>query len=367
MEATDTSARAAMRGFGRASSSSSSSSGARPVGSVYSASSPLLSLLPRELFEEITLGLMDCAAPLGRLASASSRMAAALKDPRGRLRVGSLRTGSLESLRASFEAACWSDLRVLQVDLTAEKRPRLARPTVEDAIRGLGDALAEASSLRSMTVRLAPFDVAMERLRLGKDAWEALTCGLSSLAKHRRLGSLELSNMCIKSSTATQEVALRGSASADERCRQVPSSFFASHGEKDETDKCAEKAEDVAGKAITGGSRGTRCLRRASTAPSSPAPRDAASARLDSAPAETSASPLTFLSALGQLTSLEDLALMHNEIFSSTALLLPPVLAKLPRLKTVNLHRNFISKQAARGIRDSAEWSARKKLAWYYL
>lgn len=61
----------------------------------------------------------------------------------------------------------------------------------------------------------------------------------------------------------------------------------------------------------------------------------------------------SFLEALGQLTSLEEIRLTHNEIFGCIAQLLPEAFRDLQRLRLLDLTRNHIAKPAMQELRES--------------
>jgi len=254
----------------------------------------------------------------------------------------------LNALTAGLAQVSPTDLESLHVDLSTQGGGRYCRSEVERALRELGLFVGNASALRSLAVRLASFDAAMERLRLGPASWEALIRGLSGLAQHQRLHSLELSYMTIKASQATQEPPIEGGLEAEV---EGPSSPGRASGS-------------------SASSGGGRVLRRAATSPGrnsgrhegpfSGSPAKAPAAERPLAPC-SSATPRTFLEVLGQLTELEELRLTHDEIFGATAQLLPSILTGMPRLKRVDLTRNHIPKQVMQEVR--AAMPQRVKLA----
>jgi hypothetical protein len=176
-----------------------------------------------------------------------------------------------------------------------DKSSSLAREDVEDLVTTLGRCLQGSGTpeLRSLALRLASFDSSMERLRLGRRSRQALAAGLQALARHGRLVSLELSFMPIKMSQALE-----------------PLGFL------------EEPAEDVA----TAGARST------------------------TGPRASWVEPLTLFGALGHLASLEELSLVSDDIFGTTALELAKVLRSLPRLQRLDLTRNRISKAVMRDV-----------------
>jgi len=199
------------------------------------------------------------------------------------------------------------DLEVFRIDLSTESRANICCKEIERVIRQLGEALVRARALRVLAVRLASFDVSMERLRLSRDAWEALIRGLNALSRHQRLQTLELSSITIKASRATQAVSLH-----------------------------PEKAEGLA--------VAPRQLRRAASSPTRGAGAAAAASAL-------SRGKITFLEVLERLTKLEELVLTYDEIFKDTAQLLPPVFNNMAHLKRVDLTRNHIPKQVMQSVR----------------
>mmetsp|Transcript_79762 Transcript_79762/g.223239 ORF Transcript_79762/g.223239 Transcript_79762/m.223239 type:complete len:163 (+) Transcript_79762:1005-1493(+) len=69
---------------------------------------------------------------------------------------------------------------------------------------------------------------------------------------------------------------------------------------------------------------------------------------------------VTLLGALGRLSSLEELVLAYDEIFGTTAVLLPPALSGLARLRKLDLTRNHIPKQVMQALKE--EMPARVEL-----
>mmetsp|Transcript_78860 Transcript_78860/g.219269 ORF Transcript_78860/g.219269 Transcript_78860/m.219269 type:complete len:309 (-) Transcript_78860:168-1094(-) len=258
--------------------------------------------LPRELLSFVVLRHMDRAAPVAQLACSARHFATELRDEKGRLRVGAMSIVHLQTVAEGLDKASLEELEVLRIDLSKESRAMLRLSDVESAVQSLGDRLGGATSLRVFMVRLAAFDDTMERLRLSRKTWEALIRGIASLAHYKQLQTLELSSIAIKASHATHAISFH------------------------EAD--TQRASGAA-------STGTRQLRRAASSPASPTPTRT----------------LTFLEALEGLSGLEELFLTYDEIFSNTAELLPPVFNKLERLRTVDLTRNHISKQAMQAVR----------------
>uniref|UniRef100_A0A7S4VLQ6 F-box domain-containing protein n=1 Tax=Alexandrium monilatum TaxID=311494 RepID=A0A7S4VLQ6_9DINO len=264
-----------------------------------SARASCLMEMPAELLAAALPHLFDRARPVARLACAAPCFAAALSDMGGRLRVGSVITCRLGSLVDGLARLSTRHLEILRVDLSAESRERLCSREIELAVKQLSQVLSQTAALRVLAVRLASFDVSMGRLRLSSEAWEALTLGLGALARHRRLRSLELSSIAIKPSRATR--AVRGSAPEEPR----------------------------------------RQLRRAASSPAEACAGTGAGA----------GGSLTFLQALERLSELEELVLTYDEIFGSTARLLPSVFRALERLKRVDLAMNHISKEEMQAVR----------------
>jgi len=260
----------------------------------------LLTMLPSEVVALIVPRLLDRAQPVGRLASCSRALACELADPAGRLRAGSIVTCRLRSALEGVQRASLAELEVVRVDLTAEDRDQLHSQQIERVIRQLSDCLARAVVLKVLAVRLASFDVSMERLRLGRGTWQALIRGLAALAGHQRLRSLELSFISIKASAATQDVNI-----PPEECR---------------------------------------LLRRASSSPTRGA---------GAAAARSGREKLTFLEALSRFSKLEELVLTHDEIYGTTAEMLAPIFRTMGCLKRVDLARNHISDQVMKAVRKA--------------
>lgn len=255
---------------------------------------PWMQLLPSEVLHDLGL-LVGAPAPVARLACASRECRERLTDPAsGRLRLASVVAKNLHVGRAALHCSSWRHLREVRMDLFDESSS-LAREDVEDLVASLGRCLQGSGTpeLRSLALRLASFDSSMERLRLGRRSRQALAVGLHALARHGRLASLELSFMPIKMSQALE-----------------PLGFL------------EEPAEEVA----TAGSRST------------------------TGPRACSAEPLTLFGALGHLASLEELSLVSDDIFGTTALELAKVLRRLPRLQRLDLTRNRISKAVMRDV-----------------
>mmetsp|Transcript_90901 Transcript_90901/g.261975 ORF Transcript_90901/g.261975 Transcript_90901/m.261975 type:complete len:304 (-) Transcript_90901:217-1128(-) len=268
---------------------------------------------PGELLLECGPRCLDRAQPIGRLASTCRSLASGLRSGPGGLRVGAVVISTVDALQVALASASPEDLLSLTVDLASRGDKRSCRPEVERVLQELGDYLVCTTSLQALRVRLASFDLSMERLRLGPQSWEALVRGLNGVANCGRLRTLELSYITIKASQATQSVRSGG-----------------------------------------------RVLRRAATSPtrSSVGASQAASilrgspgVAVTAAAAAKSAS--TFLDALGQMDELEELRLTHDEIFGSTAQLLPPVLTSLTKLRQVDLTRNHIPKQVMEEMRGA--------------
>eukprot|EP00747_Dinoflagellata_sp_TGD_P187679 gnl/TRDRNA2_/TRDRNA2_45558_c0_seq1.p1 gnl/TRDRNA2_/TRDRNA2_45558_c0~~gnl/TRDRNA2_/TRDRNA2_45558_c0_seq1.p1 ORF type:complete len:283 (-),score=36.31 gnl/TRDRNA2_/TRDRNA2_45558_c0_seq1:158-1006(-) len=62
---------------------------------------------------------------------------------------------------------------------------------------------------------------------------------------------------------------------------------------------------------------------------------------------------ITFIDALGQLSTLEELVLTSDEIFGNTALLLSQAFTQLSKLRKLDVTRNHIPKQAMRALREA--------------
>mmetsp|Transcript_34657 Transcript_34657/g.99930 ORF Transcript_34657/g.99930 Transcript_34657/m.99930 type:complete len:311 (-) Transcript_34657:364-1296(-) len=274
---------------------------------------------PPELLLELGPRLFDTAQSAGRLACASPVLSSGLRNKAGQLRVGSIVVVSLDAFKEAMLRASPGDVEAFRVDLAARGTGRYDRGEISRALQELGQYLEGASSLQALSVRLASFDVAMERLRLGPETWAALIRGLSGVAQFGRLRSLELSHVTIKASQATQAV------------------------------DCPK-------------ARSSRVLRRAATSPTRGAdggnlfgPKGqslllgVAVARAEDGSTENR----SFLDVLGQLAELEELRLTHDELLGSTATMLPPVLTSLPKLERVDLARNHIPKHVMQEVRDA--------------
>jgi len=259
----------------------------------------LLTMLPSVVIVKILPRLFDRAQPVGRLTGCSRALARGLTDPAGHLRASSIVTCRQQSALEGIQRASLAELEVLQIDLSAEDRDQLHSQQVERVIRQLSDCLARAVALKVLIVRLASFDVSMERLRLGRGTWQALIRGLAALSAHQSLRSLELSSFSIKASAATQDVNV-----PPEGCRQ---------------------------------------LRRASSSPTRGA--GATAARFER-------EKLTFLEALRRFSNLEELVLTNDEIYGTTAEMMASVFRTMERLKRVDLSRNHISGQVMKAVRD---------------
>mmetsp|Transcript_17995 Transcript_17995/g.56381 ORF Transcript_17995/g.56381 Transcript_17995/m.56381 type:complete len:284 (-) Transcript_17995:583-1434(-) len=253
--------------------------------------------LPWDILSDVPQ-LLDRACPVARLACTARGLHLGLCDGAGRLRVGSIVTCRLRSVVEGLARASLQGLQVLRVDLSAERRECLCRCEIECAVKSLGDSLASAVALQVLALRLASFDISMQRLRLGREAWHALTRGLGALAQHHRLRSLELSSMAIKPSRATQAAG-------------------------PPTPSAAQK----------------------------PWPAGAAGAA-GAAAIAARASP-SFLEAIARLSELEELVLTGDEILGTTAQLLPPAICELEQLRRVDLARNHISRQAMQAVRQA--------------
>jgi len=235
--------------------------------------------LPGEVHALLSLQHLGMPQPVARLACVSRELRIRLSDPRGCLRISSISASRLACATGGLQRVRFQCLVALRVDLLSESA-KLLRKDVEGFVAYLGDCLSRGLVLSTLAIRLASFDASMERLRLGRQAWEALVRGLQALARHRRLRSLELSFVALKLAQATQAVA--PAAEANDEAREEP---------------------------------------------------------------------LTFLKALGSISSLEELALTHADLFGATALELARALQELPLLKRVDLTRNRISKQVMREFR----------------
>eukprot|EP00440_Ansanella_granifera_P064903 gb/GFBE01070373.1/.p1 GENE.gb/GFBE01070373.1/~~gb/GFBE01070373.1/.p1 ORF type:complete len:305 (+),score=51.66 gb/GFBE01070373.1/:1-915(+) len=240
--------------------------------------------------------LLETARPIGRLACVSRGFRSCLSGGQ-KLRVPAIETNRLSSLIEGLARVSMQDLEVLRIDLAAEHRDCLSRQDIERAVRQLSGNLHMARSLRVLSIRMASFDSAMERLRLSCDTWEVLIHGLAALAQHGRLRSLELSSFSIKE-------------------------------------------------------KGGRQLRRAISAPE-PAigSGEAAMAAFSGGAASSDGAKLTLSDVLLRMVVLEDLSLTSDGIYPPTAQQLSQVLPQLRHLKKVDLTRNHISKQVMDTVR----------------
>mmetsp|Transcript_75326 Transcript_75326/g.189502 ORF Transcript_75326/g.189502 Transcript_75326/m.189502 type:complete len:364 (-) Transcript_75326:151-1242(-) len=320
---------------------------------------------PPEILWEIAPRLLDSARPIGQLACASRGLAQSLcstgrGSSRG-LRVGSISTCCLTALVEGLTHVNRSDLELLRLDLSAQGGGRCSRVEVERALWELSRFLPGAAALRKLSVRLASFDVTMERLRLGTEAWEALIRGLGGLAHFRKLQSLELSYVTMKASQATHIMGrtpqtgapgrqLRRAASSPTRGTGTHVAAAAAAAAMAPTAPTARQGLLLGG---FGGQPSTLSLREPdgeSTAPLHlPVVAETAAATV----------PQSFLEVLQQLTRLEELRLTHDEIFGSTAQLLPPVLKSMRKLQYVDLTRNHIPKQVMKEVRAAMPKDAR--------
>lgn len=331
--------------------------------------------VPQELFRHLASAFVGSAAPVARLSATCRGSRAFLVDGDGRLRVRNIFTSSLAAIEQLGRASP-TELEVICVDLSGEKREKLCVPHIECAIRKLGDVLVHTSRLRVLVVRMAAYTSSMERLRLGREAWGHLTGGLASLAAHQTLQSLELTSIAIKASWAAEPTGftkMPSGALTDAGARAVPFSAAIAQGPPSLAagvglPSCGGQGRS--GGATSGslpapslGSSGAYCssvrrpLTRAASSPTRTWDSSGVCARRSAAESQADASNAakapSFLEALGRMDSLEELALTHNEIFQSTAELLRPIVCKLKRLRKLDLARNHISRQHLATIRES--------------
>mmetsp|Transcript_24724 Transcript_24724/g.54622 ORF Transcript_24724/g.54622 Transcript_24724/m.54622 type:complete len:338 (+) Transcript_24724:25-1038(+) len=297
--------------------------------------------MPVEVISLIARQMLDRAQPVARLANASRGLRAALTDGAGRLRVGSVVTSRLYCIGRAVARVSLTELEVLRIDLSAESRECLHRQEIERSICELSRSLEQASALRVLSVRLASFDVSMERVRLNREAWEALIRGIAALGDHKRITTLDLSAFSIKESQATQAVSLPAGAGPE-----LPGTPAAAARQRHEAGLTADQAETATRMAVlaVASPARSRVLRRAATSPTRGGCKKAVAAQ----PELT-----TFLGALGRLSTLEELSLTHDEIFGCTAQLLPPVFQSMRCLRKVDLTRNHIPKQVMHALRDA--------------
>jgi len=291
--------------------------------------------LPPEACLAALPSFFGAAQPVGRLAATNRSLSSDLKDSSGCLCVNAIVTCRLHSATEGLERSCLGTLEVFRLDLSGENREQLVRQEIDSAIRQLANCLSRAKVLRVLSVRLASFDMSMERLRLSPSAWEALIRGLGELARHGRLRSLQLSSIGIKTSRATQDVSMPS------RCQCA---------EPLENGQCCLQASNAALLSLPDRQHQRSNGRQLRRAASSPTRGSGADAALHAASAGFS-TKLTFLQVLGQLSSLEELVLTYDEIFGSTAQMLTPVFHKMERLRRVDLTRNHIPTQAMQAVR----------------
>eukprot|EP00746_Dinoflagellata_sp_MGD_P013731 gnl/MRDRNA2_/MRDRNA2_129803_c0_seq1.p1 gnl/MRDRNA2_/MRDRNA2_129803_c0~~gnl/MRDRNA2_/MRDRNA2_129803_c0_seq1.p1 ORF type:complete len:365 (+),score=69.65 gnl/MRDRNA2_/MRDRNA2_129803_c0_seq1:75-1169(+) len=290
----------------------------------------VLQRLPAEVFLGVVLPMFDRAQPVSRLATCSRYFwSATHSSPSSqgiRLRSMALNIVKLGCMEEALRRTNPSDIQVLRVDLSCEERRNLGSDEIEAAVQLLGKSLRSMPQLRILTIRLASFDAKMERIRLGRKTWEAMTRGLAGLSQYGRLRTLELSSMAIKASQATQQVTL----------------------EDISYDLSTRDEEDVDHEASIMSSRTLPVMAGLHALAISPLQELAHS----ESPSMQKPS-LNFLDALGQLSCLEELRLTYDEIFSTTALLLPPAIQKMPGLKVFDLTRNHIPKQVMLSVRTA--------------
>ncbi|CAK0900808.1 unnamed protein product [Prorocentrum cordatum] len=170
-----------------------------------------LQAVPADLQAHLALAFLDGARPVAHLACASRLLRAALCDGSWRLRVGGLRMSRVDCAEECLRRASLPHLAVLRLDLAAAAGGP-ARAAVEGFVARLADCLADgALQPQALALRLAAFDAAGDRLRLGQRAWASLVRGLGAPACGR-LRALELSFLPIKLSQALQPVAAAGEA-----------------------------------------------------------------------------------------------------------------------------------------------------------
>jgi len=156
--------------------------------------------LPAEVLGLVALRFLEAAPHVATFAGTSPAVNDALTDSCGRLRLRKVAISRLHVLTEGLSRMNLGCLEEFFVDVSGEDRHLLRGEDVDDAITHLGNRLANASTLRVLGIRLASFGSAMERLRLGREAWEALSSGLGALAHRQQLRSLECSFMTMKPS-----------------------------------------------------------------------------------------------------------------------------------------------------------------------
>jgi len=318
----------------------------------------MFSNLPQELLWFTGSAFLDCVASAAHLSTTCRTLRRACLADDGRLRVVHLTTSSVTVVEQLGRLST-RDLEELRIDLWREKRGKLSTQRVEAAMDTLAEVISRASRLRILTVRLAPFSSSYDRLRLGRECWDYLIAGLASLASFQKLQVLEMSNFTIKVPRGTgflpAAAAATGPPSTDEAAG-VPRARVSQN-----------LAPAIRGSSPSGFVRRTsnhgvhRTHRQLTRAASSPTRKtDAHEVHIRRSAAESQADahstftmPPSFMDALGSMSSLEELSLLHCEIFSTIAALLPPALRAMPRLRKLDLTRNFISRQCMASIRDS--------------
>lgn len=154
--------------------------------------------LPGEVLEVVALRFLEAAPQVARLAGASPVVRDVLTDTSGRLRLRKIATSRLLALKEGLSRVNLDCLEELRVDISGEHRQTLSGEDIDNAVTQLSKALADAPALQVLAIRLASFGSSMERLRLGREAWDALSTGLSALADRQRLRSLECSFLTMK-------------------------------------------------------------------------------------------------------------------------------------------------------------------------
>eukprot|EP00811_Abedinium_folium_P007609 NODE_17023_length_965_cov_3.368735.p1 GENE.NODE_17023_length_965_cov_3.368735~~NODE_17023_length_965_cov_3.368735.p1 ORF type:complete len:286 (+),score=56.36 NODE_17023_length_965_cov_3.368735:84-860(+) len=152
--------------------------------------------LPSEILAQVAVQFFDCAQPVARLANAARAVAVDLSDGSGHLLIGAISTPSLETAADGLERASLAHLESVRVDYSSVRgRAQHTCTALNDGIARLSRSLMAARSLRVLCLRLTSFDAALERLRIGHEASEALLAGLLELGRHGQLSALELSFM----------------------------------------------------------------------------------------------------------------------------------------------------------------------------
>lgn len=182
--------------------------------------------MPHEVLLHIAVRLLASARPVARLAAASRVSLAELQDRSGRLLVGALAIRRADTAEKALARVDLRRLKALCVDLSQDPQERLYRQDVDALIRRLGHGLVDMQALEVLVVRLVGFDARMERLRIGKDAWEAFLRGLWACVQHQQLRTLELTSINLKKSRVTEDIQLGGAERGESAAESGPFTFL---------------------------------------------------------------------------------------------------------------------------------------------